>query len=173
MSALDPEVVAVLPLSGFASIGAARLSISRPATELFETVALDIGKKAMANVAGRAALVGCNPAGVTDDNCTRTFLKKLGRKAWRRPMTDEEVGPYVSAVNTIQKSANDFYRGLEYGIAGLLQSPNFLYRVELGSPDPTKQGRLIFTSSWRRACRSFSGTPPRTTSCSTRPRPSS
>jgi hypothetical protein len=144
MTALDPEVVAVLPLSGFASIGAARLSISRPATEHFETVALDLGKKAMANVGGRAALVGCNPAGVTDDTCTRTFLKKLGRKAWRRPLTDEEVGPYVAAVNMIQKSANDFYRGLEYGIAGLLQSPNFLYRVELGSADPTKQGRLIF-----------------------------
>lgn len=145
MASLDPEVVAVLPLSGFASIGASLLSLSRPAVEHFETVALDLGKKALANQAERAAFVGCAPAGVTDDNCTRSFLKKFGRRAWRRTLTDDEVAPYVAAVNTIQKGTNDFHRGLEYGIAGILQSPNFLYRVELGSADPMKPSRVIFS----------------------------
>jgi hypothetical protein len=30
----------------------------------------------------------------------------------------------------------DFHEGLTYGVAALLQSPNFLYRVEYGEPDP-------------------------------------
>jgi hypothetical protein len=143
-STLDPEVAAVLPLNGFASIGAALLSVSSTATEQFETAALDVAKQAMSDVAHRATLVGCMPAGITDDACTGTFLKTFGRRAWRRPLTSEELGIYLGLVNGLQKSTGDFYQGLQYGIAALLQSPNFLYRVELGTPDPTKPSQSVF-----------------------------
>ena len=142
---LDPDVAAVLPLSGFASIGAAQLSVSSTATEQFETAALDVAKQAMSDPARRATLVGCTPAGVTDDVCSSTFLKTFGRRAWRRPLTSEELGIYLGLVNGLQKATKDFYQGLQYGIAALLQSPNFLYRVELGTPDPTKPSQSVFS----------------------------
>ena len=37
---------------------------------------------------------------------------------------------------TAATTLNDFYDGLEFGMVGLLTSPNFIYRVELGEPNP-------------------------------------
>ena len=40
----------------------------------------------------------------------------------------------------------DFYQGLAFGIAALLESPHFLYRPAVGEPDPTQAGRRRYTS---------------------------
>ena len=44
-------------------------------------------------------------------------------------------------VTTIGAAAGDFETGAEYGLAALLQSPHFLYRVENGVPDSTDPDR--------------------------------
>jgi hypothetical protein len=133
-------------LSGFASIGAAALSLSPRIVEQFETAALSVAKQALSNTTTRAALVGCNPpaATVTDDACVSAFIAKLGRRAWRRPLAADEVAAYVKLVNGIQTSTKSFFGGLEYGLAGLLMSPNFLYRVELGAPLAGNAAMLAF-----------------------------
>jgi hypothetical protein len=127
-------------LSGFISIAAARLALSATITEQFETSALEIAHAALADVAGRATLLGCTPAAVTDDACTSMFLSKIGRRAWRRPLTTNELAGLTALVAPIQTGLNDYYGGLEYGIAALLQSPYFLYRHEIGSPDAANPG---------------------------------
>jgi len=122
-------------LSGFASIAAARLAVSATITEEFETAALEVAHKALSNTAGRAALLGCTPAGVTDNACTSQFFTKLGRRAWRRPLTTDEVSALGNLVAPIQTGLKDYFGGLEYGVAALLESPHFLYREEIGAPD--------------------------------------
>jgi hypothetical protein len=139
----EPDTV----LSGFASLGAARVGLSPTIVEEFEASALDIAKQALSNAATRAALVGCTPAGVTDDACSKQFLQKIGRRAWRRSLTDEEAARYVAVANNAQTVVNDFYGGLQYGLAGVLMSPHFLYREELGSTDPTDATRVVFSDS--------------------------
>jgi len=124
------------PLSGFVSIGAARLALSASITEQFETAALEVAHTVLADTAGRAALLGCTPAGVTDDACTSQFLGAIGRRVWRRPLTADELSEIVAIVTPIQTELNDYFSGLEYGLAVLLQSPHFLYRAEIGTPDP-------------------------------------
>jgi hypothetical protein len=131
-------------LSGFASIGAARVGLSAKLVEQFETSALGIAKLALSNVADRAALVGCNPAGTTDDSCTRQFIQKIGRRAWRRPLVEAEVSQLEGIAKNAQTVLNDFFGGLQYALAGILQSPHFLYREELGSPDPSEPSRRSF-----------------------------
>jgi len=131
-------------LSGFTSIGAARVGLSAKITEQFETSALAIAKQVLTNTATRGALLGCTPAAVTDDACTRTFVQKLGRRAWRRPLIEEEIVQYIGIARTAQTQLNDFYGGLQYALAGLLQSPHFLYRVELGRPDTAQPARVAF-----------------------------
>ena len=132
-------------LSGFASIGAARVGLSAKITEQFETSALAIAKQVLTNTATRGALVGCTPAAVTDDACTRTFVTKMGRRAWRRPLVEEEILQYIGIARTAQTQLNDFFGGLQYGLAGILQSPHFIYRVELGKPDTVQPARLAFS----------------------------
>jgi hypothetical protein len=130
-------------LSGFASIGAARVQLSASFVEQLEAAAMDVSGRVMSDTAGRAALVGCMPAGTTDDACTGQFLKKFGRRVWRRPLTDAEVTRYVGVANNAQTTVADFYQGLRYAIAGLLQSPNFIYRMEIGA-NPAANGQLAF-----------------------------
>lgn len=131
-------------LSGFISIAAARLAVSATVTEQFETAALEIAHAALADTPARATLLGCTPAGVTDEACTSTFLGKIGRRAWRRPLTTGELSGLTALVAPIQTSLNDYYGGLEYGIAAVLQSPHFLYRQEIGVADPANPGFAKF-----------------------------
>ena len=138
---LDPDTA----LDGFASIGAARVSLSATATEQFDTAAFDLAHQALSNTATRGALVGCTPAGTTDDACARTFLGAFGRRAWRRDLTSDELGRYATIATTAAGMLKDFWGGLEYGLAGLLDSPHFLYREELGATDPATPTRRVFS----------------------------
>jgi hypothetical protein len=42
---------------------------------------------------------------------------------------------------------SDAWGGAQYAVAAILQSPSFLYRAELGEPDPAQSGRLRYTSA--------------------------
>ena len=138
---LEPDTA----LDGFASIGAARVSLSATATEEFDTAAFDLAHQALSNTATRGALVGCAPAGTTDDACARTFVTTFGRRAWRRDLTSDEITRYATLATTAAGMLKDFWGGLEYGLAGLLESPHFLYREELGATDPGAPTRRVFS----------------------------
>jgi hypothetical protein len=81
------------------------------------------------------AVAGCTPQHVEDDPCVADVLQTLGRRAWRRPLTGEELARYRQlAFEAGALLEGDPWQGLQYAIAGILQSPSFLYRVELGQP---------------------------------------
>lgn len=131
------------PLYGFSTVGASSLSLGPRAVEQFEEAALDLAAQVLQDPSRRVAFVGCTPASA-EDPCVREFLARFGRKAWRRPPTDEELDRWSAVVTTIATSYRDVWPGLEGAVAGMLQSPSFLYRVELGAPDPSTPGRLAF-----------------------------
>jgi len=133
-------------ISGFASIAAARVALSAHATEQFETAALALSHQALADTATRSTLVKCTPAGPTDAACASQFVTSFGRRAWRRPLTTDEVTRYAGIATNAGGVLKDFYSGLEYAIAGILQSPHFLYREELGAPDAADASRRVFQS---------------------------
>ena len=124
----EPDV----QLGRFLSVGATQATFSPRGVEAIEKVSFDLAKKAMANEAVRARLVPCAPAATRDDACATTALTKLGEQLWRRPVTAEESSKFVELSGVAATTLGDFYAGLEYGIAGIIQSPNFLFRVELG-----------------------------------------
>jgi hypothetical protein len=130
-------------LNGFVSIGASKVDLSPLAVEQLESAALAAAKQALADTASRGALVGCTPAGTTDAACARSFVTSFGRRAWRRPLTTEEVARYAGIADSASTMLGNFYGGLEYALAGLLQSPNFIYRAEIGEPDPQDANRRI------------------------------
>jgi hypothetical protein len=145
---LEPDTV----INGFTSIGAARISLSSRATEQFETTALAVARQALTDPARRAALVTCTPAGNVDDACARQFVTEFGRRAWRRPLTAEEITRWATVGTNASQTLGNFWGGLEYALAGLLQSPHFLYRQELGAADPRNPARLVF-NDWELATR--------------------
>ena len=138
-SELEPDTAQ----NGFYAIGASRATISPAAAEKFERAAYDVAAQALAP-ARRATFVGCTPKAASDSACARQFLEKVGKRAFRRPLTAAESTRYVALADNAAKALNDFHAGLEFALAGLLQSPNFLFRIELGEPDPSDASRLRY-----------------------------
>jgi hypothetical protein len=136
---LEPDTV----LNGFVEIAAARATISPSAMEKYEAAAFELATQALA-ATRRETLVGCTPAGVTDATCTRDFITRFGRRAFRRPLSDEEITRYATIAEDAATTLNDFYAGIEFAVAGILQSPHFLFRVEIGEPDPGDDTRLRY-----------------------------
>ena len=104
-----------------------------------ETLATGVSARLMADTARRNALVGCTPSGAGDTVCLTSFVRALGRRAFRRPLTDEEVSGYVG-LSAFAVEANDFYVGVDLVLRAFLQDPHFLYRVETGTPVAGKAG---------------------------------
>jgi hypothetical protein len=84
-----------------------------------------------------AALSPCaSPAGAGGEACARTFVQTFGAKAYRRPLTDDEVNGLVSGATSAYHVAADGYTyedGIDLLTRVLLQSPAFLYLTELGA----------------------------------------
>ena len=139
-TALEPDLI----VSGFATVGGSVGAVSRMGVEQYETAALQVAGESLAPGAGRDALVGCTPSGNADAACARTFLGAFGRRAWRRPLAADEIDRITGVATDAGTVLGDFYQGLGFGMAALLESPNFLYRVELGTPDPAQTGTLRY-----------------------------
>ena len=67
-------------------------------------------------------------------DCRTQFIKQFGLRAFRQPLDDAKVARYEK----LFASGATFEQGLELTITAMLQSPYFLYRRELGEPDPGK-----------------------------------
>jgi hypothetical protein len=75
--------------------------------------------------------VGCDPAGSDGASCVSGFVARFGRRAYRRPLTQDEISGLV-AIYDDTKAASDAPTGVRGVITALLASPNFLFRPEFG-----------------------------------------
>ena len=99
----------------------------------------------------------------------KTILSTLGRRAYRRPVTDAEARRLIGFYQRERTAGGTFDAGIEIALAFVLASPQFLFRVERDPDVAPGQTASIASaiSSWRRGCRSSSGAAFPTTSCST------
>jgi hypothetical protein len=140
-TSLEPDTT----LNGFVSIGASQSSISSRGVEQYEDAAFKIAAMVTADEARLARVLPCKPAKVDDAACAEAFARSFGRRAWRRPLGDDEVAAITDVTVKAGATLGDFKRGLEFGIAALLQAPSFLYRAPAGEPDPAHAGKRRLT----------------------------
>jgi uncharacterized protein DUF1592/uncharacterized protein DUF1588/uncharacterized protein DUF1595/uncharacterized protein DUF1585/uncharacterized protein DUF1587 len=74
--------------------------------------------------------------------CARRIIENLARRAFRRPVTKEDVDSLMPYFEAGRKEAGGFDAGIEQAVAAVLVSPDFLYRtirapVTKDSPNPT------------------------------------
>jgi hypothetical protein len=74
--------------------------------------------------------IGC-PAS-QGEACARTFAQTFGQRALRRPLKQDEVDRYA-ALFQVGAANGGFEVGIRTIVQGMLQSPSFLYRTELGT----------------------------------------
>lgn len=126
-------------LHGYTSVATGELTISPVAAEKYETAARAVAHQVVSDEARRAAVVGCE---LGDDGCLADFFRRFGRRAWRRPLMTAEVEDLMNVVEFAGTSIGDGWAGVEFGIAAVLQSPYFLYRVEVGQVDEDHPKRV-------------------------------
>jgi hypothetical protein len=81
------------------------------------------------------------PCATMTTDCRTQFIKQFGMRAFRQPLSDAMVARY----ETLFAAGSTFQAGLQTTITALLQSPYFLYRRELGAPDPSAPGIVRLT----------------------------
>lgn len=119
------------------SIAAAQGGVSAASVEDYEQAALEISTTVFGDDLTREQLTGCVPAAGAppDDPCVSSVIETLGRRAWRRPLSSDEIVRYAEVASEVADLLEgDAWQGLGHAVAGLLQSPHFLYRVEIGQP---------------------------------------
>jgi hypothetical protein len=97
-----------------------------------------------------AEIVPCDPLGDGADACERRFIASFGTRAYRRPPSDNEIATLTAIFNA--GKAIDFVTGVRLVIETALQSPRFLYRVELGAP-PGPGEAVARLDDWEMASR--------------------
>lgn len=132
----------VLRENGLLAIGESHVGVSASGLEQYELRARQIAAQVMAEDK-RATYLKCQPASPTafDAACASQFLSKYGRLLYRRPLTKMELSSVMAVSSTAAASTQNFHRGLQVGLARLLYSPNFIFRMERSERDPAKAGR--------------------------------
>lgn len=139
-NSLEPDTA----IDGLYSVGAAATTLSAVGVELYEDAAFELAEQVMADPDRAADVIGCDPA---DDDCLTTFATTFGRRAWRRALTEDEIARVVTVGDLAATTLADADAGATYALATILQSPYFLYRVELGEEDPDDASRRRYTST--------------------------
>lgn len=126
---------------GLLAVGAAKVSVTSMGFEEAEQVALEIAAQVMA-AENRAEYIDCQPAPESkfDTACAKTFIGKVGRLLYRRPLLADELEEQLRIASALVRESGDFYLGLKRSLANLLLSPNFLFRMEYSQPDPGNAG---------------------------------
>jgi len=141
-----PPIEHVSPVGGFSAIGASSVAVSGMGVGQFENAARFLAQAALAATGPRQKLTGCTPSGPADAACFKSFVTSFGQRAFRRPLTADEVTAYTALTSQVATATADAWQGLEATVSAFLQSPNFLYLTEVGAPDPANPGRYRYTA---------------------------
>lgn len=120
----------------FDDVGSA-LSLSPIYVRAYEQAAYALVDDLMSSTdtARKQKILSCDVA-AGGEACAKTILTAFARKAWRRPVSAEEAtGLLVPVTKAAQLGAKPT-DGLRYGLAGVLMSPFFVFKLEV-DPDPT------------------------------------
>lgn len=101
----------------------------------FSKAAIGVAAKA---IAAMDKLLPC--AAQADEACGKTFVKDFGERAFRRPLSADELTRYGANFETVRKDIG-FKEATQLTIEAMLQSVNFLYRLDLGDPNKDVNGR--------------------------------
>ena len=133
--------------NGLLAVGASFAGVTPSGFEKYEAAAAKIAEQAL-DAEHRDALVQCQPASPTtaDNACARSFIERVGRRLFRRSLTDDEIDGRLAVAREGAKALDDFHGGLELALTSLLISPEFLFRVEEAEPDPSNPSRTRINS---------------------------
>lgn len=122
------------------------VGISPAQFELYASAAGDL-----ADAVDPATLVECDPAERGEAECGQVFIERFGARAFRRPVPSD-AAERLRAVFETGLAEGGYDNGLRLTLRAMLQSPHFLYKVELDRSRPVSE-EIVALDGWERASR--------------------
>jgi len=73
----------------------------------------------------------CSPASAADESaCAQKIFANLARRAYRRPVSNDDIDPPMQFYKQARDTKGSFDEGVRAGVARILASTSFLYRIE-------------------------------------------
>ncbi len=110
-----------------------RMVINTPRVGGIEVIG-PYGDEGRPSAASRARIYPCRHAGPHVATCRLPIVSSLARRAFRRPVTKNEVARLAALAERVEKETGSFDEGLASALQAILVSPDFLFRVERGEP---------------------------------------
>jgi len=132
---LGMDDVDVSGLAEDEKVGAFDGNVIAPLSELvieqYVSLAEAVAKAAASDL---PALFTCDRAAEGDAACAHDFIARFGLRAYRRPLSDDEQSAYAALYDAY--AARGYTEALRVIVQTMLQSPHFLYHVELSPASP-------------------------------------
>lgn len=131
---VDTDVTAPFPLDE--RVGAFHSNAVAPVSDLVVEQYMDAAETLAveAIAAHGTTLYGCDPGLAGEDACANSFIATMGKRVHRRPLTPAQTAMYRRLFEQ-GRDAIDFDNGMRLALQTMLQSPYFVYHVEVGQAD--------------------------------------
>jgi hypothetical protein len=145
---------------GLLAIGTAWVTVTPAGLEQYDLMARGIATQVV-DEKHRGTLFPCTPVAVDkfDATCARRFFERSAKLLLRRPPTPQEIDSRVAIAKGATATTGNFYTGVSYGLASLLSSPDYLFRVETAQPGAGGQQVTAFTKASRISYLLWNSTP--------------
>jgi len=115
------------------AFGLVQPDVTQVQLEHYQKAAGAIAAALVGKAARLDALAPCAD-GVAPAECAKSLVQKFGALAYRAPLTDQaDIERHLQLFNV--GAATSYAHGIELVLQGMLQSPRFLYRVEIGTDE--------------------------------------
>ncbi|HEX3695863.1 MAG TPA: DUF1592 domain-containing protein [Polyangia bacterium] len=109
------------------------LTLSPVRLQQYQQAAASLATEALSGTL-RTRNLTCDPT--AGDTCVRTFVTTMGERAYRRPLTDDEINRYLTLAGKVRTAGGMPDDVINAALQAMLVSPSFLFRPEF-DPDPT------------------------------------
>jgi hypothetical protein len=107
------------------------LGVSRILIDGYRTIAHELASNATKDPASLSVLMGCNPT-IDESTCASKFISDFGARAFRHPLDIAETSALVAMFAKGKQLGGTLNSAAQAVLELVFQSPQFLYRVELG-----------------------------------------
>lgn len=136
-------------LNGFAFQTSIDFRVDARLGPQYRAGAESLAERAAGDAAVLSRIVPCD-----DQSCAAQFIEEFGLKAFRRPLTNDELAGYgdlFTRGSELVGSGDNFLDGVRLVVEAMLQSPQFIYRTELG--DALDADGNVLLDAWQVASR--------------------
>lgn len=125
------------------SLGASQAHVNANDVEGYERAAAIVANYVTTDPDRLSRIAPCAEDADPSD-CARTFVVSFGSEAYRAPVDDaDDISDHLALFSV--GLSESYAHGIELVLKGMLQSPRFLYQVEVGTSDHVAEGAVRLT----------------------------